>query len=138
MTAAAPATSVRDRFLVRYAVSSAAVASVTALVIRDPHGGGSYGVCPSLLLLGVYCPGCGALRGTHDLVTGDVVEAVGHNALLLPALAWLTWWWLAQATAGTRWQVRRPWDSARFAYLLLAVVLVFALARNLPGSPLAP
>lgn len=128
----------RNRGLVRYAVPPAVVTGLAALVVRDPHGGGSYGICPSLLLLGVYCPGCGALRGTHDLVTGDVVEAVGHNLLLVPALAWLAWWWLAQATSGTRLAVRGPWDSARFAYGLLAVVAVFAVVRNLPGSPLAP
>lgn len=128
----------RGRALVRYAVPAGAAAGLAALVVRDPHGAGSYGICPSLLLLGVYCPGCGALRGAHDLATGSVAEAVGHNLLLLPALAWLTWWWLARATAGTRIAVPGPWDSGRFAYGVLAVVVVFAVLRNVPGSPLAP
>ncbi len=126
-----------SRLLVRYALPSAALAGLAALVVRDPHGSGSYGTCPSLLL-GVYCPGCGALRGTHDLATGHVVEAVGHNLLLLPALAWLAWWWLAQATSGTRAAVGGPWESGRFAYGLLAVLAVFTVLRNVPGSPLAP
>lgn len=128
----------RSGAVLRFGVPVAVGTGLAALVLRDPHGSGSYGVCPSLLLLGVYCPGCGALRGTHDLLTGNLAEAVGHNLLLLPALAWLTWWWLAQVTAGTRLAVARPWDSARFAYGVLAVLAVFTLVRNVPGSPLAP
>ena len=56
----------------------------------------------SLALLGVQCPGCGSLRGVHDLATGQVAEAVGHNALLVPVLAVLVWWWAAQVAAADR------------------------------------
>lgn len=128
----------RRRALLRYAAPAVALAGVTTLVLRDPHGAGSWGTCPSLLLFGVYCPGCGSLRGLHDLATGQLFEAASHNLLLVPALAWTLWWWVAQVTAGHRRAVRPPWDSASFCYTLLAVLAVFTVARNLPGSPLAP
>lgn len=128
----------RRRALIRYAAPGVALTGLSALVLRDPHGTGSWGTCPSLLLFGVYCPGCGSLRGLHDLATGQLLESASHNLILLPALAYVAWWWIAQVTAGTRRQVAPPWDSARFSYVLLAVLAVFTIARNLPGSVLAP
>ena len=61
----------------------------------------------------------------HDLVHGDVVEAVGHNALLIPAIVFVLW--ASVRTPGARWS--RLW---------LVAIVVFTVARNLPGSPLAP
>jgi hypothetical protein len=88
---------------------------------------------------GVYCPGCGSLRGLNDLLTGHVWAAVGSNALLLPALAWLAWAWLSAARVGVAgWRVGPAPSSARFSYVLLAIIAVFTVARNVPGSPLAP
>ncbi|GAB2730561.1 DUF2752 domain-containing protein [Nocardioides pakistanensis] len=126
------------RGMIRCAAPGVALAGVTALVLRDPHGSGSWGTCPSLLLFGVYCPGCGSLRGLHDLATGQLLESVSHNLILVPALAYVAWWWLAQVTTESRRPVAAPWDSARFSYALLAVLAVFTVARNLPGSVLAP
>ena len=122
------------------AVSLAAAGIVgAALVVRDPHQQGSWLVCPVYAATGAYCPGCGSLRGLNDLLTGHVSAAVGSNALLLPALAWLAWAWLSAARVGVAgWRVGPAPSSARFSYLLLAVIAVFTVARNLPGSPLAP
>jgi len=121
-------------------VSLAAVAGLgTALVLRDPHQQGSWLVCPLYAMTGVYCPGCGSLRGVNDLLTGHPLAAVGSNALLLPALAWLGWWWLHEAGLGVAGRrIGPPPTSARFGYALLAVLAVFTIARNLPGSWLAP
>lgn len=115
-----------------------ALAGVGLVLLRDPHAEGALGICPSLLLTGGYCPGCGSLRGVHDLATGQVLEAVGHNLLLVPALLWVVWWWTARVAAAAGRALPGPPSSARFSYLLLAVLLVFTVARNLPGSPLAP
>lgn len=124
------------------ALAASAVAGTALLVVRDPHEGGSFATCPSLLLLGVQCPGCGSLRGVHDLATGQVAEAVGHNLLLVPALAVLVWWWAAQVAAASGrpgWARRVPavptWRRTTIA--VLAVLAVFTVLRNLPGSPLA-
>lgn len=113
-------------------------AAVTALVVRDPHVGGSFGVCPSVLLTGLYCPGCGSLRGIHDLFTGNVSEAFGHNVLLIPGLAYVVWWWVSELAAAYGRRVPGPPTSSRFAIGVLVTFVVFAVLRNLPGSPLAP
>lgn len=112
-----------------------------ALLIHDPNVAGSYGTCPFLLLTGFYCPGCGALRGTHDLLTGNVSGAVSNNLLLLPAIVWLGWWWVASVArlAGIPpSRFRSAPSSAGFSMVLLGVIAIFTVVRNLPGSPLAP
>lgn len=103
-----------------------AVAALGALVsVRDPHVPGAWAVCPTYAALGVFCPGCGSLRALHDLVAGRFAESVGHNALVVPGLAFLLYA-----------AFRRP--GSRWGWLWLAVFGLFTLARNLPGSPLAP
>lgn len=104
---------------------TALLAMTVAVTVRDPHQGGSWGVCPTYAIFGVYCPGCGSLRGLHDLAAGQVSESVGHNALLIPAIAFL----LVAA-------FRRP--GRLWSWFWLVLFLGFTVLRNLPGSPLAP
>lgn len=126
------------RWSVPVASLTAAAVAGTALVIHDPHTAGSWGSCPFYALTGWYCPGCGSLRALHDIAVGRISEAVGHNLLVVPALVWLGWWWLAQVAAASDRQVIAPPSSARFCKVLLAVLAAFVVLRNLPGSPLAP
>jgi uncharacterized membrane protein SpoIIM required for sporulation len=81
----------------------------------------------------------------HDLGAGDVAGAVGHNALLLPALAFVVAWsvWTL-LPAGAAARLHRFGDAAPvlrrapWAAVLLVVVVVFSALRNVPGSVLAP
>src|SRR6478752_6602065 len=58
-------------------------AATLALHVRDPHVAHSWGVCPLYALTGVYCPGCGGLRGVNDLTDGHVGAAASSNLLLV-------------------------------------------------------
>jgi hypothetical protein len=115
-----------------------AAAGATALVaLVDPQGGGPYPLCPSRLLFGVDCPGCGGLRGTHDLLHGQVVDALDHNLLLPFVLAFM-------AFALGRWLLplvgrpARPLHPPRWAVVAaLVVVVAFTVLRNLPVPALA-
>ncbi len=121
-------------------VGASGLAAVTLLYLRDPHGAGSYGYCPFLLITGRPCPGCGGLRAIHDLVHGDVVAAISSNALVVAAAVTVGALWLG-------WLVRR-WRGVpggmvqlteRTAWLVLAAAVVFGIVRNTPwGSWLAP
>lgn len=111
-----------------------------ALHVRDPHVGGSWGVCPLFAAVGVYCPGCGGLRAVNDLTHGDVAAAASSNlafVLVLPfAVAALLLW------LGSRWRgvpVRLPVRLLRpLGWGALLLLAAFTVARNLPGSWLAP
>ena len=111
----------------------AAAAALTAYVgLVDPaSGGGAYPVCPSRALFGLDCPACGGLRGTHDLLHGQVAQALDHN-LLLPAylvVAAALAWRLAAPLVGRATPAFRvpPWAAAA----AIVVVVAFTVARNL-------
>jgi hypothetical protein len=112
----------------------AAAAAIVALV--DPQTGGPYPPCPSRTLLGLDCPGCGGLRGTHDLLHGNVVQALDHN-LLLPAvlvvMAVALGLWLLPLVGRPARTLRPP----RWAVLAAgAGVVAFTVLRNVPVSGL--
>jgi hypothetical protein len=115
----------------------AAAVGVTAYVgLVDPSGGGAYPLCPSRVVLGLDCPACGGLRGTHDLLNGDVVGALDHNLLLPVLLAVLGVsfaLWLRPLVGGTSGWLRLP----RWSLAVGAVVAVaFTVLRNLPVAGL--
>ena len=61
---------------------------VAALVVRDPADTGLFPPCPFLTLTGLQCPGCGTLRGLHQLLNGHLIAALGLNIVMVlgPAL----------------------------------------------------
>ena len=78
------------------AVTTAGLAAAAALFAIDPNEPGHYPTCPFLATTGLYCPGCGALRGIHDLLHGDIAGALARNPMTVIAvpyliLAWFTW-----------------------------------------------
>lgn len=107
---------------------------VAFIVWWNPHGGGPT-LCPFLALTGWSCPTCGGLRTVYDMATGDLAGAWSMNPLLvlaLPGVAWLWLRWLIRS-----WQDRPARYPPRWVFPAIGVVLVlFAIARNLPGMQL--
>ncbi|HET8602737.1 MAG TPA: DUF2752 domain-containing protein [Marmoricola sp.] len=106
-----------------------------ALRLRDPHVGGSWGLCPLRLLTGLDCPACGGLRAVNDLTRLRLDAAFHSNALFVVAVPLLlaAWgWWLAQSRRGrpvahlSRRRSRLLWWS------VAAVTLAFTVFRNTP------
>lgn len=111
-------------------------AGAAYVVAQDPSEGGVFLPCPFRALTGWWCPGCGLTRATHHLFRGDVTQAFRYNVLVVVVLGaiaagWLTW--LAQAAGrSARWFVRVPvWAQIAAG----AVLVAFAVVRNLPGVP---
>ncbi|GIG35584.1 DUF2752 domain-containing protein [Cellulomonas pakistanensis] len=145
MATAAPPETLAPRARLRAAAAPLAVAGGAAvaalgLVLRDPHGSGSWGVCPMYALTGAFCAGCGGLRATHDLLVGDLAGAWAMNplwVLLVPVLAALWVRWLVRALRTGRRAAAPP---AWVAVAAVAVVLLYSVARNVPAwaGALAP
>lgn len=121
------------------AVAATAIGVLTIVATVDPNEPGHYPTCPFLALTGQFCAGCGSLRALHALMHGDVVTAVGRNALVVATVPLLVWLWV-------RWVHRRWVDAPRpqpapavAVWSMLALVVVFWIGRNLPvGIALAP
>ena len=70
------------RLVAPVGVAIAAIAGCAVLFAIDPNEPGHYPLCPTRALLGIDCPGCGLMRGTYDLLHGDMTGAIDHNLLL--------------------------------------------------------
>lgn len=120
--------------------AGALAAATLALHLRDPHVSHSWGVCPLFALTGIYCPGCGGLRGVNDLTDGHVAQAASSNLLLVLAIPFAALFfarWSYGAWTGR--EVRAvPAVPKAVTTGLVVLVVAFTLARNLPGSWLAP
>lgn len=85
------------RLVAPLAVGALALCATAYVGLVDPNEPGHYPLCPTKALTGLDCPGCGGLRATHALVTGDVVGALDHNAFVVLVLiplavaAWVAW-----------------------------------------------
>jgi hypothetical protein len=123
------------RLVAPVATAVAVLASLAYVGVVDPNQPGHYPLCPTQAILGIDCPGCGIMRGCHDLVTGNLAGALDHNVLLvvlvpLAVVLWVRWVlrsWRGREDPVTYAQFRR-----RNAVMIgtLAVVLAFGVVRN--------
>lgn len=122
------------------AVSLGLGAGVLLLRAVDPHEPGVYPVCPTKILTGIDCPGCGGLRATNELAHGDVAAAIDDNALVVaavPIVVLLLMRAFFFAWTGRTPARMTPRRARMWTYLVIGIVLVFSIVRNLPGSFLA-
>jgi hypothetical protein len=86
--------------------------------------------CPLRTMTGLDCPLCGATRATHALLQGHLVKALDFNALYvlaLPIVAVLAAWWLL------RGHLPAFTERPAVRWTVIAVAVLFAVARNLPA-----
>lgn len=121
------------------ALGTAALAGAAFVLRRwDPMRVAWYPRCPSFVLTGLYCPGCGALRAGHALLHGRLDDALGFNALLVlagPVLAYVAIRMALRWAGGPSLPGRRP--SGPETWAILALVVGFMVLRNLPWAPFA-
>lgn len=107
------------------------------VAVVDPNEPGHYPTCPLLAATGLYCPGCGTMRALHDLAHGDLAGALARNPLTVLALPVLAWAWLSWVRG--RWgtpTTARASVPAWVQWAVAALVVLFGVARNLPGMTL--
>jgi hypothetical protein len=116
------------------AVGCCAVGAAAYVAGRDPASGGAYPLCALRSVTGWWCPGCGITRAAHHLLHGDVGQALGNNALIVPvvallALGWITW--LLDCGGRRPAWVQRTTVPAWIGLGIIAAA--FAIARNVPS-----
>jgi len=94
-------------------------------------------LCGFHAMTGFYCPGCGAVRATHELLHGRVLSAFSYNALWIVSLPVVLYTVASEMRylVGSR---RLPGDLLRKRWFLLAAVsiaMLFGLLRNVPCYP---
>lgn len=115
------------------AVAATAVAAAALYIYYrvDPSAAAWMPRCPSKMLTGLDCPGCGSQRALHALLHGDIAASLRFNALLIPAIVTVALITVAE------WQKER-WPRFHKAmtgnvavYATLSVIILWAIIRNL-------
>ncbi len=121
--------------------SLAAVTAVTLgllLYFFSPQQYALYPRCAFFALTGLECPGCGGLRAAHYLLHGELGTAFRYNPLLVTLLPVTLFagmvYWLGRKH---NWAVVTRFQNTSWLWILVAAVVVFGVARNLPFGPLA-
>ncbi|HVS30163.1 MAG TPA: DUF2752 domain-containing protein [Thermoanaerobaculia bacterium] len=103
-------------------VSAAAAAVAVVLYLFDPAAVAFYPRCMFHALTGLQCPGCGLTRAVHQVLHGDIAEAIRLNAfgiVFAPVV-------VAGAIAAPPRVLLRPW----IGWTAVALVLGWGVARN--------
>ncbi|MEC3977209.1 DUF2752 domain-containing protein [Amycolatopsis sp. H20-H5] len=128
----------RSRALVPpLAVVAGAGVCCAAVWLADPTTpGGPSPVCPTKLLFGIDCPGCGGLRMAYSLLHGDIPAALHYNAVSLVVVLLFVWSTAAWTAGRLRGRAVSSWLHWRRTPLVFAVVFaLWFVVRNLPFAP---
>ena len=114
----------------------AALPCLALVYARNPEEQGFYPICVFYGLTGRHCPGCGTLRGLHQLLHGNLIAAFGYNPYSMLALPIIGYAFLSalMLTAYGR-RLPAPFIHPALIWVLLAAVLAFWVLRNVPVYP---
>ena len=129
------AASVRERL---FAASSVVVVAgaLGVLYLVNPGTSTLFPTCPFLAFTGCYCPGCGSLRALHQITRGHLATALGLNPLLVLSLPFVGYFFVSRATLALRGRsLKALFVPPAFIWALLALVMLYWVARNVPAYP---
>jgi hypothetical protein len=114
-----------------------AAAAGLVLFYFDPRQYHFYPVCLFHQTTGLLCPGCGVLRGLHQLLHGHLAAAFRFNPMLVVSLPFVLW--LGVSYGLRRAGKRPPRGGAHSNWLWVALVALLAVSvlRNIPGASFA-
>lgn len=118
-------------------VIGATLGALTYLFLFNPATGASYfPSCPLRSLTGLFCPGCGTLRGLHQLLHGHLFTAFGFNPLMVLSLPFIGYAYLSYTVMALRGRsLPRFFVPPVLIKMLFWVVVAFGVLRNIPAYP---
>ncbi|NET65307.1 MAG: DUF2752 domain-containing protein [Moorea sp. SIO1G6] len=118
-------------------LSAIILGSAIILYFFDPSIPGQlYPPSPFRTLTGLYCPGCGTLRGLHQLLHGNVWAAFGLNPLMVLSLPYLIYSYICYSLpAFTGRKVSPIFIKPAWIWLMLKIILAYWILRNIPFPP---
>jgi Protein of unknown function (DUF2752) len=109
---------------------------VGMLFVFDPATTAMFPPCPVRYLTGWYCPGCGSLRAMHQLMHGNLHAAWAMNPLTVIFLPFVAYGLVSHVLLEIRGRaLPQFFIPASYIRALGVIVILFAIARNLPLYP---
>lgn len=114
----------------------ATVGGTAVVWFFNPTTNGFFPVCPLFKMTGFACPGCGLTRGFHALFHGEVLTALGFNAMLPFYAFFFAYLFIAMFLIAVRgkyisFSIFKP----LYVWGFLITALVFFVVRNIPAYP---
>jgi predicted membrane protein len=115
----------------------AVVLTVPAVYFFFDARKGLFPQCPFYFVTGFHCPGCGSQRALSALLHGDILQSLNYNLLMVFSLPLVIYSATVAVVNGFRNEkiVQRFFYSPMFVKVVLAVVIIFFIARNIPVYP---
>ena len=102
----------------------------------DPGNFKYFPSCPLYSISGIYCPGCGSQRAMHDLLHLNIVGAIGHNMLIVPAIIVVVYNYTIKLLENKRGAVLYNFMyEPKAPIIVFMVIMVFWILRNIPVWP---
>lgn len=123
----------RKKILLTTATGILLVAVAFLFYTFNPEKYAFFPKCPSLLLTGYQCPGCGSQRAIHDLLRLRIGEAFTHNLLVPIAIPYILLGIYLQYFGGKQKfpKVERILFGQWAAIAMLIIVISYWVLRNL-------
>ena len=110
--------------------------ALVSLRVFDPATSGIFPPCPLRALTGWYCPGCGSLRAFHQLLHGNLANALALNPFAVIVSPFLAYGTVSYAVFMLRGKyLPRVFLPAFWIRALCAAIVAFGIMRNLPLYP---
>ena len=127
----------------RITTAIATIASIPVLLFLfyvlyrfDPTKVSFYPRCMFHDLTGLNCPGCGTLRGLHQLLHGHLITALHYNALTIIALPFLCYYFLSELLKRVKGKgLPNIFKSPVWGWVLVGTAIAFWILRNIPAYP---
>lgn len=92
--------------------------------------------CPFYFTTGLYCPGCGSQRATHQLLNFNILGVIQQNILFLVCLL-IVAYHVSVVGLNTYFNknIYNYMYHPKIGWFLLAFILIFWILRNIPIYP---
>lgn len=87
--------------------------------------------CPSRLVTGLDCPGCGSQRALHAMLNGDFAAMFRYNAIFFPALLMVAALGVAELLKGKYPRFHSALNSTASMITVLTVFILWTVIRNI-------
>ncbi len=114
------------------AVGAIAAAAAVRVYLVNPAQPGHYPTCPFRWATSLDCPGCGTLRGLHQLLHGHPAAAADYNLFFVVAAPMLALGWAVAVARAAGWRHPLPRVPPRILSVIPVLVIAFWVLRNLP------
>lgn len=105
---------------------------ILTLYLLNPAEYTYYPTCYLYLITGKLCPGCGGMRGMHQLLHGNFIEALKFNLLLILVVPIGSYYLLSEFSILI---FNRPFPhlphSKSIFYVVISLVTLYWVLRNL-------